>query len=53
MDLVIKKVKSSGMDELGGKDRLEEVRNQTIAIQKATEDLSIPLRIERELSRLA
>lgn len=31
MQLLIKKVKSSGLDKLGGKERLEEIRNQIIA----------------------
>jgi len=70
IDLVVKKVKSSGADELGGKEGLQKIRNQITvsasqnviiglpdnncqAIQNVTTGLSIPIRIERELMRLA
>ncbi|KAJ0100709.1 hypothetical protein J7T55_008970 [Diaporthe amygdali] len=52
MYLVLKKVKSGGPDELGGKEELQKIRNHMTAIRTSTAGLGIPSRIEEELMRL-
>ncbi|KAL2284419.1 hypothetical protein FJTKL_08831 [Diaporthe vaccinii] len=53
MDLVVKKVKSSGAHELSSKEGLQKIRAQITAIQNITTGLVVPRQIERELMRLA
>ncbi|KAJ0100686.1 hypothetical protein J7T55_003305 [Diaporthe amygdali] len=52
LDLVVKKVKSGGPDELGDKEELQKIRNHITAMRTSTAGLSIPSRIEEELMRL-